>query len=59
LNEKISNLNEIINGEKETRDMWIERYDKEHKEHPLASSLLMQEKSEHKDQFLESKNLEI
>jgi len=29
LNEKISNLNEIINSEKETREMWIERYEKE------------------------------
>jgi hypothetical protein len=32
------NLNEIIAGEKETRDMWIERYDKEHKEHTVASA---------------------
>lgn len=29
LNERISNLNEIMNGEKETREMWIERFDKE------------------------------
>ena len=38
LNEKIQNLNEIIAGEKETRDMWIERYDKEHKEHTVANA---------------------
>ena len=29
LNERINNLNEVITGEKETRDMWIERYEKE------------------------------
>ena len=29
LNERITNLNEVITGEKETRDMWIERYEKE------------------------------
>ena len=32
LNEKIANLNEVITGEKETRDMWIERYEKESRE---------------------------
>ncbi len=29
LNEKILSLNDVINNEKETRDMWIERFDKE------------------------------
>lgn len=38
LNEKISNLNEIINGEKETREMWIERYEKEQKEHNVTNA---------------------
>lgn len=33
LNEKISSLNEILQSEKETREMWIERYEKEQKEH--------------------------
>ena len=28
-NEKIASLNEIIAGEKETREMWIERYENE------------------------------
>jgi hypothetical protein len=59
LNEKIQNLNEIISGEKETRDMWIERYEKEHREHVVASAQLLQEKSDHKDMLLEAKNLEI
>ena len=26
---RINNLQEVITGEKETRDMWIERYEKE------------------------------
>lgn len=29
LNEKILSLNDVITNEKETRDMWIERFDKE------------------------------
>jgi len=29
MQEKITNLNEILTGEKETREMWIERYEKE------------------------------
>jgi chromosome segregation ATPase len=59
LNEKVANLNEIIGGEKETRDMWIERYDKEHKEHTIAAAQLLNEKSEHKDTMLNQKNVEI
>lgn len=38
LNEKISNLNEIINSEKETREMWIERYEKEQKDHTITNA---------------------
>ena len=41
LNEKISNLNEIINGEKETREMWIDRYEKEQKEHNITNAQLL------------------
>lgn len=59
LNERVNNLNEIINGERETRDMWIERYEKEHKDHTIASAQLLHEKSDHKDLMLESKNIEI
>ena len=33
LKEKIDNLGEIIQSEKDTRDMWIERYEKEQQEH--------------------------
>lgn len=59
LNERVANLNEIINGERETRDMWIGRYEKEHKDHVIASAQLLQEKSDHKDLMLEAKNMEI
>lgn len=38
LNEKITNLNAIIEGEKETRDMWIERYEKEQREHVTTNA---------------------
>lgn len=59
LNEKIGNLNEILAGEKETREMWIERYEKEQKEHATTSAQLMQSKGEYRDQMLATKNAEI
>lgn len=33
LGDKINSLNEVILAEKETRDMWVERFEKEVKEH--------------------------
>lgn len=39
--------------------MWIERYEKEHRDHTVASAHLLQEKSDHKDLMLEAKNMEI
>jgi hypothetical protein len=33
MGDKIASLNDIIQAEKETRDMWIERFEKEVKEH--------------------------
>ena len=59
LNEKITNLNEVIAAEKETRDMWVERYEKEQKEHTATNAALLQTKSELKDQVLATKNIEI
>ena len=59
LNEKIDGLTQILDSEKETRTMWIERYEQEHKEHTTANAQLLESKSENKDQLLESKNLEI
>jgi hypothetical protein len=33
MGDKITSLNDVIIAEKETRDMWIERIEKESKEH--------------------------
>jgi chromosome segregation ATPase len=49
LNEKIGNLNDIIDGEKTTRDMWIERYEKEQREHSTTNAQYLQCKSELRD----------
>jgi len=49
MNEKIDNLNNILESEKETRNMWIERYETEHKDHTTANSHLLEAKSENKD----------
>lgn len=38
MTEKITSLNEIINGEKETREMWIERYEKEQADHTATNA---------------------
>mmetsp|Transcript_28974 Transcript_28974/g.27925 ORF Transcript_28974/g.27925 Transcript_28974/m.27925 type:complete len:106 (+) Transcript_28974:1806-2123(+) len=38
MNEKISNLTEVLNGEKETREMWIDRYEKEQKDHTTTNA---------------------
>jgi len=59
LNEKISSLNEIIDGEKETREMWVERFENESKEHNITKAQLIQIKSEFQDQMLSTKNAEI
>ncbi len=39
--------------------MWIERYEKEQKEHTTTNSALLQAKSQLKDQVLTTKNVEI
>jgi hypothetical protein len=59
LKEKVDNLNEIIESEKETRQMWIERYEKEQKEHTKTQSELIKSKSDLKDQVLAVRNEEI
>jgi chromosome segregation ATPase len=59
LNERINNLQEVITGEKETRDMWIERYEKEQKEHTATNAQLLTARSDLKDQVLAVKNTEI
>jgi len=47
--EKIQNLQEIISGEKDNREMWIDRYEKEQKETQTLSNQLMIEKKDHRD----------
>ena len=42
-------MSEIIAGEKETREMWIDRYEKEQKEHNVTNAALLQAKSDHRD----------
>ena len=49
LGEKVSNLNEIIDAEKDTRNMWIERYEKEQSEHTKTQGELIKAKSDLKD----------
>jgi len=45
LNEKIAYLNEMLAGEKDNREMWIERYEKEQKEHTATNAQLLQARS--------------
>lgn len=52
-------MQDQIVTEKETRDMWVERYDKESKTHSATSAELLQTKSELKDSTLNVKNMEI
>ena len=49
----------MIVGERETREMWTERYEKEAKEHTVTNAKLMQEMSEKRDEMLKRKNAEI
>ena len=59
LNDRIKSLQEVINNEKETRDLWIQRYEDEQKNHTNTNSQLLQARSELKDQVLALKNTEI
>jgi len=42
-------MNDQITNEKETRDMWIERFEKEQKDHGKTQGDLLAVKSELKD----------
>lgn len=57
--DKIQSLNEVIANEKETRDMWIERFEKENKDHAKTQQELLSTKSDLKDQTLNVKSTEI
>ena len=39
--------------------MWIERYEKEQKEHQITSAKLMEKQGEYRDQMLATKNADI
>ena len=49
----------MLASEKETREQWIERFEKEQKEHTATNAKLLQERSNLKDQMLMTKNIEI
>ena len=57
--DKIQNLNELVSAEKDTREMWINRYEKEQKQHILTNTDLLQTKGAYQDAMLKVKNLEI
>lgn len=59
LTEKIQSMQDVLQSEKETREMWIERYEKEQKEHVATNQKLLTERSNLKDQMLMTKNIEI
>ena len=59
LNDRIKSLTEVIANEKETRELWIQRYEEEQKNHMATNSGLLQARSELKDQVLALKNTEI
>ena len=59
LNDRIKSLTEVIANEKETRELWIQRYEEEQKNHTSTNSGLLQARSELKDQVLALKNTEI
>lgn len=59
LQEKIDNQKEVLANEKDTREMWVNRYEKEQQEHTATNASLLQAKSDLKDQILATKNAEI
>ena len=59
LNDKITSLGEVIAAEKETRDMWMERFESSQKDNQKLQQELLQTKSELKDQVLNVKSTEI
>lgn len=57
--EKISQLNDQVASEKDTREMWLERYEKENINHMSTVSEFMELKADLKDHILTHKNEEI
>lgn len=57
--DKIQNLNELVSAEKDTREMWINRYEKEQKSHISTNTELLTAKGSLQDAILKVKNFEI
>ena len=57
--DKIQNLNELVSAEKDTREMWINRYEKEQKGHIVTNTELLTTKGQCQDAQLKIKNMEI
>lgn len=55
----MDNLQEVINGEKDTRMQWQERFEKESSDNNIKTGMLNQTKAELRDQLLAAKNAEI
>ena len=49
MGDRIKSLGEVINNEKETRELWIARYEDEQKNHTNTNSSLLQARSELSD----------
>jgi hypothetical protein len=45
--DKIQNLNELVSAEKDTREMWINRFEKEQKGHIQTNSELLTARSQY------------
>ena len=52
-------MNDLLESEKETREQWIQKFEKEQGEHTETNKQLLQSKSAHKDAVLATKNAEI
>lgn len=59
LNEKIVNISGLLLEEQTAREGWVDKFEKEQKQHIAANSELMQTKSHNKDLELQIKDLEI
>ena len=52
-------MTEVLAGEKETRQQWVERFEKEQKDNNIKTAQLQQSRAEHRDEMLAKKNAEI
>jgi hypothetical protein len=59
LGEKIESLNDLVESEREARDMWVSRFEKEHNEHTEMTTELLQSKNVLKDMELDKSNFTL